>query len=403
MDLSDVLWVGGAQGAGKSSIAEGPQLLPSLVAPLVGARDQALFLVPSRERQHETLAARGSMALTSDPAAARAKLAGRNALIAGRIAAEARELGLPVLEADRDLDAMIELAVERLAPAIARGPHGGDLAAVRRFENDVLALTDGRFGFGQVMGEEAMQLGLAKVNKQGVAVVGLRNSGHLGRIGDWALMAARANKLALHFVNTSGGGILAAPFGGTSRRLSANPIAAAVPVKNGPPILLDISTCAIAEGKVRVAFNKGVSVPDNCLLDGQGRPTNDPKAFYANPPGAILPFGAHKGYGLSIIVEMLAGALTGGSCSNPQTRHVANNMLTILMDPAAFPADYLAERRQTVARYREENRSQLLRWPGGREAIRKSFSRAGGRGEAGKGEQGRKRAGAGPSALTMAL
>ena len=120
-------------------IAEGPQLLPSLVAPLVGARDQALFLVPSRERQHETLAARGSMALTSDPAAARAKLAGRNALIAGRIAAEARELGLPVLEADRDLDAMIELAVERLAPAIARGPHGGDLAAVRRFENDVLA------------------------------------------------------------------------------------------------------------------------------------------------------------------------------------------------------------------------------------------------------------------------
>jgi len=204
------------------------------------------------------------------------------------------------------------------------------------FENEVLALTDGRFGFGQVMGEEAMQLGLAKVNKQGVAVVGLRNSGHLGRIGDWALMAARANKLALHFVNTSGGGILAAPFGGTSRRLSANPIAAAVPVKNGPPILLDISTCAIAEGKVRVAFNKGVSVPDNCLLDGQGRPTNDPKAFYANPPGAILPFGAHKGYGLSIIVEMLAGALTGGSCSNPQTRHVANNMLTILMDPAAF-------------------------------------------------------------------
>jgi len=206
------------------------------------------------------------------------------------------------------------------------------------FENDVLAIVDGQFGFGQVIGEEAMHLGIAKSAKQGVAVIALRNSGHLGRIGDWALMAARAGKVSLHFVNTSGGGILAAPFGGVSRRLSANPIAAAVPVKDGSPIILDISTCAIAEGKVRVALNKGVPVPDNCLLDGQGRPTNEPKAFYGPPAGAILPFGAHKGYGLSVIVEMLAGAMTGGSCSNPDTKRIANNMFTILMDPDVFQA-----------------------------------------------------------------
>jgi uncharacterized oxidoreductase len=204
------------------------------------------------------------------------------------------------------------------------------------FENDVMAIVDGQFGFGQVIGEEAMQLGIAKVSGHGVAVIALRNSGHLGRIGDWAIMAAAAGKASLHFVNTSGGGILAAPFGGVSRRLSANPIAAAVPVKNRPPIILDISTCAIAEGKVRVALNKGVTVPDNCLLDGQGKPTNDPKAFYGPPPGAILPFGGHKGYGLSVIVEMLAGAMTGGSCSNPETKHVSNNMFTILMDPGFF-------------------------------------------------------------------
>jgi uncharacterized oxidoreductase len=204
------------------------------------------------------------------------------------------------------------------------------------FENDVLAIVDGQFGFGQVIGEEAMNLGIAKADKQGVAVVALRNSGHLGRIGDWALMAANAGKVSVHFVNTSGGGILAAPFGGVNRRLSANPIAAAVPVKNGSPILLDISTCAIAEGKVRVALNKGVRVPDNCLLDGDGKPTNEPKAFYGPPPGAILPFGGHKGYGLSVIVEMLAGAMTGGSCSNPKTKHVVNNMFTIVMAPDFF-------------------------------------------------------------------
>ena len=157
------------------------------------------------------------------------------------------------------------------------------------FENDAIAVVDGQFGFGQVMGEEAMKLGIDKARRQGVAVVALRNSGHLGRIGDWAEMAAAAGQVSLHFVNTSGGGILVAPFGGTQRRLSANPIAAGVPVKNGPPIIVDISTCTIAEGKIKVAFNKGVKVPEGCILDSEGQPTNDPKAFYATPPGAILP------------------------------------------------------------------------------------------------------------------
>ena len=181
-----------------------------------------------------------------------------------------------------------------------------------------------------------MKLGIDKAGRQGVAVVALRNSGHLGRIGDWAEMAARAGKVSLHFVNTSGGGILVAPFGGTQRRLSANPIAAGVPVANGPPIILDISTCTIAEGKIKVAFNKGAKVPDGCILDGEGRPTNDPKAFYASPPGAILPLGGHKGYGLSVIAEVLAGALTGGACSHFGVDRVANNMLSIILDPAFF-------------------------------------------------------------------
>jgi hydroxycarboxylate dehydrogenase B len=202
------------------------------------------------------------------------------------------------------------------------------------FENDAIAVVDGRFGFGQVMGEESMKLGILKARRQGVAVVALRNSGHLGRIGDWAEMAAAADLVSLHFVNTSGGGILVAPFGGTQRRLSANPIAAGVPVKNGSPIIVDVSTCTIAEGKIKVAFNKGVKVPEDCILDSDGRPTDDPRAFYATPPGAILPLGGHKGYGLSVIAEVLAGALTGGACSHFGVDRVANNMLSIILDPA---------------------------------------------------------------------
>jgi uncharacterized oxidoreductase len=204
------------------------------------------------------------------------------------------------------------------------------------FENAVIAVVDGQFGFGQVMGHEAIKLGIAMARGQGVAVVALRNSGHLGRIGDWAEQAAKAGMVSLHFVNTSGGGILVAPFGGTQRRLSADPIAAGVPVEGGPPIIVDLSTCMIAEGKIKVAFNRGAKIADGCILDGDGLPSNDPKAFYGSPAGAILPMGGHKGYALGVLTEVFAGALTGGGCSHFGVDRVSNNMLSVLFDPAGF-------------------------------------------------------------------
>jgi uncharacterized oxidoreductase len=207
-------------------------------------------------------------------------------------------------------------------------------------ENEVLAVVDGQLGFGQTIGAQAMQLGIEKSAQYGVAVIALRNSGHLGRIGDWPLLAARAGKLSLHFVNTSGAGILVAPFGGINRRLSANPIAAGIPIAGGSPIILDMSACTIAEGKIRVALNKGVSVPENCIIDAMGRPTTDPHVFYADPPGAILSIGGHKGYGLAVVCEVLAGALTGGGCSNPvNAGRVVNGMLSIFLDPGRFASD----------------------------------------------------------------
>jgi uncharacterized oxidoreductase len=214
-------------------------------------------------------------------------------------------------------------------------------------DDGVLATLDGGFGYGQAVGIEAMRLGIDKAGRHGVAVIALRNSGHLGRIGAWAEMAAEAGLVSLHFVNSSGFGMLVAPHGGSDRRLSANPIAAGVPVAGGPPMILDMSTCVIAEGKIQVARNKKEMLPDGAVLDGRGRPTRDPEAFYARPPGAILPIAGHKGSGLSLICEVLAGALTGGGSThpdNPTAKRMVNNMLTILIDPAgvaggAFAAD----------------------------------------------------------------
>ena len=207
-------------------------------------------------------------------------------------------------------------------------------------ENDMLAVLDGQFGLGQSIGEQAVRIGLDKCSAQGISIVGLRDAGHLGRIGDWPLMAAKENKISIHFVNTSGAGILVAPFGGVDRRLSANPFAVGVPRKNQEPIILDISACMMAEGKIRVALHQGKLLPDGCIIDAQGQPANDPKAFYDDPPGSILSIAGHKGYGLALVTEMLAGALTGGGCSNVKNKdRLANGMLSIYIDPEKFAED----------------------------------------------------------------
>jgi uncharacterized oxidoreductase len=198
---------------------------------------------------------------------------------------------------------------------------------------------DGGFGYGQVIGKEAMELGAQRAAAHGFALVGIRNSGHLGRIGAWPELLAERGLASFHFVNTSGFGILVAPHGGSDRRLSANPIAAGAPVAGGRPIILDIATSVIAEGKIQLSRNKHEPIAPGYILDGAGRPTTDPEAFYADPPGAIFPFGGHKGSGLSFFCEILAGSLTGGLASNPQSPtagRLVNNMLSLVFDPAAF-------------------------------------------------------------------
>src|SRR4029453_16753834 len=147
------------------------------------------------------------------------------------------------------------------------------------FDSDALAIVDGNRGFGQVIGEQATRIGIAKASKTGIAMIGLRNCGHLGRLGDWADMAAEAGQVSLHFLNTSGAQRVA-PFGGSDRRLSTNPMAVGVPRAGADPVILDITTSTVAEGKLMVALNMGEQVPPGWIVDRDGKPTTDPKAFY---------------------------------------------------------------------------------------------------------------------------
>ncbi len=201
------------------------------------------------------------------------------------------------------------------------------------FDSDAIAIIDGNRGFGQVTGEYATRLGIAKAAKSGLAMIGLRNCGHLGRLGDWAEMAALAGQVSLHFLNTSGAPRVA-PFGGSDRRLSTNPLAIGVPVANGEPVILDITTSMVAEGKLMVARNKGEHVPPGWIVDKHGQSTTDPNDFYDG--GALLTVGAHKGSGLSIVTDLLAGALTMGRSSDPNDKILRNNMLSIFIAPSIY-------------------------------------------------------------------
>ena len=178
-------------------------------------------------------------------------------------------------------------------------------------------------------------MAIAKSRKFGVGVVGLRNSGHLGRIGDWAEMAAAAGCVSIHFVNTTGGGILVAPYGGSEARLSANPIAAGVPRPDAAPIrLLDIFHLHDSGREDQGGAKQRNENPARVRPRRPGKAiTTDPRVFYGPPRGAILSFGAHKGYGLGVITEILAGALCAADCSNPKADRLANNMLSIVFDP----------------------------------------------------------------------
>jgi hydroxycarboxylate dehydrogenase B len=231
-------------------------------------------------------------------------------------------------------------------------------------ETPTHAIVDGNGGFGQTIGPLAVDLGIRKAREAGLAVVGLRNSGHLGRIGDWGERAAEAQLLSLHFVNVAGGELVA-PFGGVDRRFSTNPICIGVPLPEGP-LILDFATSLVAEGKVLVASNGGKPVPHGALIEPDGTLSSDPRTLYgpiegthvrdsALGEGALRAFGEHKGSGLAFMCEILGGCLTGGATSGPipggKRTRITNGMLSIYLSPASFGAANFAAAARDYAAY----------------------------------------------------
>ena len=228
-----------------------------------------------------------------------------------------------------------------------------------------IAVVDGKFGFGQTVGEQTVDIGIAKAKESGVAVTALRNAGHLGRIGDWAERAADAGLVSIHMVNVRGS-LIVAPFGGIDRRMSTSPFCAGFPDPDGPPLVLDMATSTVAEGKALVALKGGKPLPDGSIVDGDGTLTADPSPLYGevpeghypnpnNGPGALTTFGLHKGSGLNFLMEMMAGALGGSGCAgalDEPTRRFCNGMFSMYFSPDAFGhADnsFVSEVRSYVA------------------------------------------------------
>lgn len=207
-------------------------------------------------------------------------------------------------------------------------------------ESKLMAIVDGHWGFGQVTMSRAVEVGLRKGGENGMAAIAVRGANHIGRLGSYVERIARREMIGLLFVNAVGTpAYRMAPWGGTEPRLVTDPLAMGIPTATGEPIVVDMTTTVVAEGKVRVRRNRGEETPDGWLLDAEGKPTNDPNMLYGDPPGSILPLGGtaagHKGYGLNVAIELLAGVLSGTGCIG-KDQQLSNGVLLILLDISQF-------------------------------------------------------------------
>lgn len=226
-------------------------------------------------------------------------------------------------------------------------------------EGPAFLVIDGNFNFGQVIASRALELGIEKARIAGTATVMVRNCNHVGRLGSYTRQAALGNLAAMMVVNGPGAGGVA-PFGGLDRKLGTNPITIAVPWGDDA-MVLDMTTSTTAEGKVRVAFQKGVPVPEGQLIDHDGRPTTDPATYYADPPGAILPLGGSlgfKGAGLSMMVDVFGGILSGFGVCRSDLPPGTNGVWLYLVDIEQFIA--IDEFQAQVERYVAHLKSSRL-------------------------------------------
>jgi uncharacterized oxidoreductase len=228
----------------------------------------------------------------------------------------------------------------RYVDAIAEGGLLPNTAVKVSADIGTLMALDGQHGFGQVVGVQAMELGITRAKTHGSCIFTLAHAHHLGRIGHFAEMAVAQGLVSLHFVNVLSRPVVA-PFGGGDGRFGTNPCCIGVPMAGAEPFVLDFATSRVAQGKMRVAHNKGERVAEGTLIDEHGRPTDDPGVVVVPQSnglfGALMTFGEHKGYGMAVACELLGGALSGGGTWHrpaDTARTVLNGMLTVLIDPA---------------------------------------------------------------------
>ena len=192
-------------------------------------------------------------------------------------------------------------------------------------DSNNFSLVDGRDGFGQTIGPFACKLGIKKAKKYGNSIVAIKNSGHLGRIGDFSEMAAKENIISIHFVNSIAG-LLVSPFGSWERRFSTNPFSAGVPIKNKKPFILDFATSLVAEGKAYVAQQGGKPIPEDALINNQGKDTNDTSVIYGTKDpnakssrGGTGAFGRTPASGTLITQQTAAGELAAAQAQQGLT------------------------------------------------------------------------------------
>ena len=203
-------------------------------------------------------------------------------------------------------------------------------------DTPMIAVLEGDGGFGQVVARRGIALAIERARTHGLAAVALRGANHVGRLADYAETAAREGLIGLVWANARGG-LNVSPWGGAARRLGTNPHAVAIPGPNGSVAMShDFATSVWAEGKLRVKFNRGEPAPAGIMLNGRGEPSTDPREYYTEPPGSLLTAGGHKGYGLSLAVEILAGILSGAGAASGEKSVFRNGTLIVCLDPARF-------------------------------------------------------------------
>jgi len=216
-------------------------------------------------------------------------------------------------------------------------------------ETPHMARVSGGWNFGPVTATAAVRLAVDKARGGALSVVTVRDCNHVARLGRFAALAAAADMIALMAANGHGGDLAAAPLGGRARRLPTNPLCAAVPTGRDWPVLLDMTTSAVSGGDLRLWRNLGQPAPENALIDAAGKATTDVEAYYGPPAGAILPLGfpqtGHKGFGLGMMVDILAGALSGAGCSRTEPLRTGNALFIAVLRVEAFIplADFLGE------------------------------------------------------------